>query len=143
VFAPLFWFALRRPPAGSQAGTRADGARRLARRAAGVMLAAAWLLSLWLLFSTDPIRERIVRLALRDQTEFAPGFSETAFQAIEDGQAADQVRARLGEPFRKFETPLGECWLYSRGPDAAYFRGRAVCFDRGRVSTVVSRWLRM
>ena len=37
-------------------------------------------------------------LVLRDDTRFAPGYSEDAFRAIAVGDSEDVVRRRLGEP---------------------------------------------
>ena len=108
--------------------------------AAGV---AAWLLSLWLLLGTDAVRDRLVRTALRDDTQFAAAFSETALSEISLGDTAQSVKARLGEPLRELGSPERPCWLYSRSPDAGYFRARAVCFGDGRVTGVVRRWVRL
>jgi inner membrane protein len=120
LFAPLFWLALRRGRAAH------ESPRRRSRTATLVLF---WVVALWLLFSPDPFRERIVLAALLDDTEFAPGVSEGARDGIDDGQRAEQVRATLGEPFNRVETPVGDCWIYSRSPDGGYFRGRAVCFQ--------------
>jgi hypothetical protein len=38
--------------------------------------------------------------------------------------------------------PLRRCWLYSRSPDAGYYRARAVCFEGNRVARVIRRWMR-
>lgn len=82
-FAPLIWFALR-------------------PRIHPLVPIVVWVMALWLFVSGDPIRERIVRFVLRDDTVFAPGFSERALDAIERGSSYDDVRARLGVPFREF-----------------------------------------
>jgi len=57
---------------------------------------------LWLFVSGDPVRERIIRFVLRDDTVFAPGFSERALSAIERSASYDDVRVRLGSPLREF-----------------------------------------
>jgi inner membrane protein len=59
---------------------------------------ALWLVLVWLIGSSDPVRERVLSLVLRDDTRFAPGYSEQAFRAIVVGDAEDAVRGRLGEP---------------------------------------------
>jgi inner membrane protein len=124
IFAPVFWFAM-------------------AARRPGVLAAGVWLVGLWLLFSTDPVRERIVRAALRDDTVYAGGFTEAGLSAVERGEHSDRVRTRLGAPLRVLPfRGRDECWLYSASPDDGYFRARAVCFEDGRVSGVIRRWLR-
>ena len=134
LFAPLIWFALS-PGAARDAG-------RGRRAGAVVLLIGAWLAGLWLFFSTDPVRERVVRVVLRDTTEFTRGFSEETLDTIERGETTDVVRTRLGPPFRELGAPEQPCWIYSRSPDRGYFRARAVCFADGRVTAVIRRWIR-
>lgn len=135
IFAPLFWFALtKRTPAVSSVTSR---------RGSGLVLTGVWLACVWLLMSTDPVRERVVRALLRDDTEFTSGFSETKLDSIERGDTSQEVREQLGAPFHEVSAgPAGSCWLYSRSPDRGYFRARAVCFEAGRVTAVVRRWFR-
>jgi inner membrane protein len=59
---------------------------------------AVWLVLVWLIGSTDPVRERVMGFILRDDTHFAAGYSEAAFRAIAIGDGEDAVRSRLGEP---------------------------------------------
>jgi len=86
LFAPLLAFALRRP--------------RL-----GAAFLSTWLIIGWLLVSTDPVRERLVGIALREDTRYAADFSEQAFRGIAAGQPIAEVRRRVGKP-------LGEEWIY-------------------------------
>src|SRR5688572_21067756 len=82
LFAPLIWLALR-----SRARPRAW---RWARwRHLTALLIAVWVLGLWLFTSGDPVRERVIRAALRDNTEFASGFSESALRSVAPGDSAD------------------------------------------------------
>jgi inner membrane protein len=62
VFAPLLVYALR---------GRAHPSRPVRGPAAMAAGVAVWLLSLWLLLGTDAVRDRLVRIALRDDTQFA------------------------------------------------------------------------
>src|SRR5688500_14839877 len=95
LFAPLIWLALR-----SRARLPAShGARS---RHLSSLAIAVWLLGLWLFTSGDPVRERVVHAVLRDNTEFAPGFSESALRSVAPGDSAGEVRARLGTPFSEF-----------------------------------------
>jgi hypothetical protein len=66
----------------------------------------------WLLTSTDPLRERIVAAALRDDTQYAPGFSESGLDDVDEGQTERDVRERLGPPLYEF-------MLYSGGGEGA------------------------
>jgi inner membrane protein len=68
-------------------------------------LIPVWCLLVWLMVSTDPIRERVLSVILREHTEYAPDFSERSFQTIALGQAEGDVRGLLG-------APLGEWWDY-------------------------------
>lgn len=132
LFTPVWWFAFR-------ARRGVSGWRGAPRLAAF----ASWCVMLWLLMSTDPLRERILAIALRDSTEFSAAFSEQVFAAVTPGQTEQEVRARLGAPFREipFE-PDSSCWAYSRSRSGGFFRVRAVCFVDGRVDEVVRRWVR-
>jgi inner membrane protein len=134
VFAPLLVYALR------------NRKRRTGQPAKPSVIAAgmaAWLASLWLLLGNDAVRDRLVRAALRDDTQFTARFSEQQLNSVNLGDSIDAVRSRLGEPFRAVGSAARPCWLYSQSPDQGYFRARAVCFtDEGRVSAVVRRWLK-
>ena len=133
VFAPLLLYALA-----------TDHTRQTARtRPIAVGLGvAAWLISLWLLMGSGAVRERVIRAALRDDTQFAANFSEAAFEGLTIGDSAGDVRERLGEPFRELGPAARPCWLCSRSPSRGFFRARAVCFDGGRVSQLVRRWFK-
>jgi inner membrane protein len=86
LFAPLLAVALGRP--------------RL-----GAAFLSSWLIVGWLLASTDPVRERLVGVALREDTQYGPDFSEQAFRGIAAGQPIADVRRSLGEP-------IGQAWMY-------------------------------
>jgi inner membrane protein len=133
MFAPLLLYAL--------AANRARQTVRTRPVAVGLGV-VAWLTSLWLLMGVGDLRDRLIRAALRDDTQFAARFSETALDAVNMGDTAEHVRARLGEPLREFGPTASTCWLYSRSPSRGYFRARAVCFANGRVTQVVRRWFR-
>jgi inner membrane protein len=82
-FAPFMWLALR-------------------PRLRPVIPVIVWLAALWLFLSSDPVRERVVRALLRDDTVFAQGFSDSKLNSIEPGDTPEDVRARVGPPMREF-----------------------------------------
>jgi inner membrane protein len=98
-FAPLLYI-----------GLRSTAARRPTPAAIGAA-ATIWLLAVWLFASTDPVREKVVALILRDQTMFSDGYSEQPFRSIAKGASAQDMRRLLG-------TPYGEGWFF-RPPDEA------------------------
>ena len=134
VFAPLLLYALARNR------TRQPARARPIAVGLGVV---AWLISLWLLMGGGDVRDRLIAAALRDDTQFAARFSEAALDSLSIGDSAEDVRERLGKPFRELGPAAARaCWLYSRSPRRGYFRARAVCFANGRVSQIVRRWFK-
>jgi inner membrane protein len=87
LFAPLLVWALRR-----------SSASRL-RRGLGW---AAWASAVWLIGSSDPVRERVVGIVLDEDTEFASGFSESALRGMPRDATTDEVARRLGPPLEMF-----------------------------------------
>lgn len=92
LFSPLLYFAMR--PAASRTRPIVNGA-----------VAGIWLVSAWLIVSTDPVRETLVGFILRDRTEYTAGYSERTFRAIGQGTPEEEVRRLLGPP-------RGESWFY-------------------------------
>jgi hypothetical protein len=106
LFAPLLWFGLSSPPiARAPLDARPGEARRSALRArrrhtsVRALLVGVWLIAVWLRTSGDSVRERVVGLALRDDTEFTRDFSEQLLRTVESGHTEQEVRDRLGLPF--------------------------------------------
>jgi inner membrane protein len=93
LFAPVAWYGLRAP-------RRVPTSTRL--KIVRSALWMAWSAALWLLMSNDPIRERIVTTALRDTTQYAPGFSEQTLNSVTEGETRQQVHGRVGTPLREF-----------------------------------------
>ena len=118
LFAPLLLYGLR--PAAIQRS-----------RVAAVLL-TVWAVSVWLIVSGDPVRERTIGIVLRENTAHTFGYSEAAFGTIAAGQSQQQVRERLGPPH-------AESWFYPSGQRAAAtsfaaIEGcRAIRFDRDAV----------
>ena len=86
LFAPVFAFATGWPRIRS-------------------IFVTVWAVAAWLIVSTDPIRERVVSVALRENTQYAAGFSEATFKNIEPGAPVAVVQAANGQP-------LEEVWLF-------------------------------
>ena len=55
-------------------------------------------------------------MSLSEDTEFAPGYSERAFQQIAIGDAEASVRAALGAPLSERRVEPYVCWLYAPDP---------------------------
>ena len=110
LFAPVMLFALRRTHVMKYA-------------------LPVWGVAVWLIVSGDPVREAVLAVVLREDTEYAAGFSDRAFQSIEVGQSDADVQRLLGPP-------LGEWWSYPR--TAPWELSAADCqvvyFDGGRVA---------
>ncbi len=132
LFAPLLWLAL----------TRRDVRRRPLVPA---LVASAWLVLSWGIASIGTLRDAIVGMVLREDTEFVSGFSEKALDSIEPGQLPEAVRARLGEPFVHvliYSGPPNGCVVFaaedavvSMGP-AAECRRRGVASNMARAEVV-------
>jgi len=74
LFAPLFVYALR--PRGLTM-----------RPVAAASLTAMWLVSVWLIASGGPVRDSVLGFALRENTSYASGFSDAAFQSVTPGMS--------------------------------------------------------
>lgn len=78
-------------------------------------------------------------------TEYAPGYSEAAFQSVKIGDSRAQVIALLGEPLSVHSVGTegaetwGEWWRYSWSPSGKNYLLRTIMLDsEGRVLRVVS-----
>jgi inner membrane protein len=99
LFAPVLVFALR--PRGLHF-----------MRATLVLLAAVWTAAVWVIASTDPVRQSVIGAILREDTAYASGFSERAFRDVAVGQSEEAVRRLVGEP-------VEESWLFLPAGSAA------------------------
>jgi len=110
LFAPIVVFALR--------------PRHIPR-----LLIPAWGVLVWLIVSGDPVREAILGFVLREDTEYASGFSHGSFQSIKPGQSDADVRRLVGPP-------LGEWWSYPQRPpwESSAAECQVVYFESGVVA---------
>jgi len=117
LFLPLWLFAFR-----------------IRQRAAVI---AIWLVAAWLIGSSDPLRERILGVALREDTVFAKGYSEQAFRRVAVGDDEDVVRRSLGEPLFEsvFYMPKGSSFQSAMEVGAASLPPG--CFGAGLKAGVV------
>lgn len=92
LFAPLLWFAM-------SPSTAVPPRSRGRHTTFHVLSVTVWLVAVWLLTSGDPIREGVVGVALRDDTEFTRGYSDQMLGRVTNGEMASDVRDRLGLPF--------------------------------------------
>ena len=98
---------------------------------------ALWLLLVWLIGSTDPVRERVLSLVLRDDTRFAPGYSEEAFRAVVVGDSEEVVRGRLGEPLFESVFYLPDGLSFRSMLESSAAQMPAGCFGAGVRNGVV------
>jgi inner membrane protein len=125
LFAPLVWLAL--------SPSRPTSTRLRTRFRA--ILIVAWLMAIWLLTSSDPVREYVVGVAFREDTQFTSDFSEEGLGTIKSGSTEQDVRDRLGPPFSEFllypDLPdvcvavriVGDAVTLAKPPEACRHRG--------------------
>ena len=66
------------------------------------LAAVVWLAALRLFLSSDPVRERVVRVLLRDRTVFTQGFSDRKLESVRRGETPADVLARIGPPMWEY-----------------------------------------
>jgi len=95
-----------------------------------------WALASWLIVSADPVREAAIGLVLREDTEYAAGFSERSFRSVGYGDRDTDVRHLLGPPLREWwhypPTAPGQCLFVFFEPDVVSTAPqREPCSPRG------------
>ncbi len=84
------------------------------------------------------------QLALKEDTVYAPGYSDEAFRMVRVGMSQLEVRSLLGEPLDVYgpgarrDDVVG--WRYSKSAGGASYRIRTVHFQSERVVRVSSRF---
>ena len=93
------------------------------------------LVLLYLQHPADGVTGNAVALFVADETEFAPGYSEERFMAIEAGMTRAQVLGLLGAPLRGYRADWDGSvwWAYSRKERSPNFRSRLIVFRDERV----------
>lgn len=79
-----------------------------------------------------------------EDTEYAPGYSESGFRRIHEGMSQSEVEQWVGRPLDvvgpEGGEPKEESWLYTRSPTSKDYRRRIVTFREGRVSHILSEY---
>jgi hypothetical protein len=83
-----------------------------------------WFVPVWIVSSTDPIREAVVTSIVRDRTVFAPRYSESKFSRITLGIDQETVKREIGEPLQ----------IASSYPAKGVEGCRGVEYENGRVT---------
>jgi inner membrane protein len=131
LFSPAFWFALS--PARTEVSSRST----------------KWFLGVWVVLvgfiaAGYSLGDGVLSTVLREDTEYASGYSEGSFRTITLGAAEDDVRRLLGPPLSEVRSPAGAptdvCWVYSRSPTDRAFRARGLCFSKGKVVELYRFW---
>lgn len=80
------------------------------KKAGIVLIALVIIIGAWFHFtSLDGVSGFVLRWVLKDDTEYAAGYSDSAFRAVHAGMSAEQVLTSLGRP-------LGEGWMIEPKP---------------------------
>lgn len=77
------------------------------------------------------------RVAAREDTVYASGYSDAAFRKVSEGMTERDVAGLLGEPLEMYSVePDLVGWRYARSADDNSYRVRAILFRDGRVVEV-------
>ncbi len=90
--------------------------------------------------SIDGLHGRFLVILGTTDTEYAEGYSDSAFKRIEIGQSPEEVIELLGKPFNyeseQRKRASNRRWMYSRSPNSRDYLFRRVQFKDGKVSEV-------
>ena len=112
-----------------------------------VVLSAAWgLTSLIVRLRTepDPLGDQLFSIIVPMDTEYAPGYSVAAFNAIEPGMSEAEVLARLGPPLPHSRQPSSKtCGCYAWSPTDQNYWLREIIYspDEHVQELVVGLWI--
>ncbi len=82
----------------------------------------------------DGVEGLVLGALFEEDTQYAPGFSDSRFLGVEPGQSTADVKGALGEPLSRVTDDDGETWHFSRSPTDTHFRNRVVHFRNGVVT---------
>jgi outer membrane protein assembly factor BamE (lipoprotein component of BamABCDE complex) len=80
--------------------------------------------------SAEGLGGLLLRLVLKEDTNFAEHYSESKFADLRPGQTARSVEDAIGKPLRVSTADDGEVvWQFSESPTDTHFRNRQVRFS--------------
>lgn len=115
--------------------------RRIILFVVGALVAAVLVAGYWMLESrsrSENILDELTFLVFGEDTEFAPGYSETSFRRVTPGMSRDEVQALLGAPLPALTTPADSTMRYSFSPSSTHYRERTIYLENGRVRKTVA-----
>jgi len=96
-------------------------------------LIAGGLLSLHVLL-IDGLEGLIFGLLLKEDTEYASGYTDAGWRSIQVGMTQADVRAVLGEPLQVWQNRSGSVSMrWSRSPGSTNYRSRVLLLENDRV----------
>jgi outer membrane protein assembly factor BamE (lipoprotein component of BamABCDE complex) len=96
------------------------------------LAAAAFALDRYLL---DGLVDSTHALFVREDTRYAPGYTDAAFRRVKIGMTQKQVSDLLGTPFARLPFSGGQTtWWFSRNSEVYGSRERAIVFRNGVVA---------
>jgi hypothetical protein len=105
--------------------------------AAIAMLVAVY--STWVR-SIDGISGNLLAIVFTEDTEYATGYSNAGFRAVQPGMPRRKVYELLGEPFAKWTTGAELIESWTRSPSNNHFRQRQIIFHGDRVVNKCSEY---
>jgi hypothetical protein len=103
-----------------------------------VSLGGGAILNMYLL---DGVAGVFWSLGFEEDTEYAPGYSDSAFRKIHKGMSRTEVLAILGPPLRTVDQGAGrESLAYSRSPRDKSYRERVVILENGKVFRIIQQF---
>ena len=90
-------------------------------------------------FALDNLGGLIFPLFLKEDTEYAPGYSDQAFRKIAAGMTQTEVFTELGQPLSTLYSRDGETAMaWTRSPSGEHYRWRVVYFVNGKVDRTLA-----
>ena len=103
---------------------------------AGVLAGTGWL-ARESIARPDPLKDQIFSLIVPMDTQYAPGYSNSAFRSVQVGMSEEQVLALLGAPLSDKRGGGLHSAFYSISPSDGNYWQRIVAYDeQGRVRSI-------
>lgn len=115
--------------------------KRVLRVFGSGLLAAGLAASAYQLTTVEGVAGLALRLVYGENTQFAAGYSESAFRRVRAGQSEADVLQLLGEPLSRTTEKDGRTYLkYSRSPTDTHYRNRLVVLKGNSVIETFSEF---